>query len=282
MPALIAPASVASVCAVEERLRAGGGSLGFGAATGSEFGAGMMTRIWPGGGASNGSACTGVLAVGVVPRTIGSTLRSSVAAIVAGRAGLVAAVETPIVERGAAAATELVSSVVNCSAVSAVVRSAAAAGSSAVGSRPGQATRAFNLSPRLFRARLFWTRLFWASRTGRCASALPATGICRCVASRVIFAAGARSAARLVFRCAGLCADHAADAIRRDRLFAVDLRRSQSARRQPRAPARLTARAPSRLASMPGSPTASPNRRRQSAGPVWLDQIGSIRKLSRT
>ncbi|MBO0716876.1 MAG: hypothetical protein J2P55_06020 [Rhizobiales bacterium] len=45
MPALIAPASVASICAVAELLRVGSGFSGVGAFTGLSIGVGTMTRI---------------------------------------------------------------------------------------------------------------------------------------------------------------------------------------------------------------------------------------------
>jgi len=144
--AVIAPASVASICAVEELPRAGGWSLGVGSPTDVSIGAGMMTRIWLDAGVSSRSVCANVLAAGGGLSTgIESTLlRSSVAVIFAG--GTVFAVElvkAGIVGQGAAAGADPVSSVANCSTVSELARSSVAAGSTL-----GQATREFILSAR--------------------------------------------------------------------------------------------------------------------------------------
>ncbi len=64
MPAVIAPASVASIGASAEVLRAEGRSLDSGAVTGASLWAGRMTRIWLDAGASNRSVCTSTPAVG--------------------------------------------------------------------------------------------------------------------------------------------------------------------------------------------------------------------------
>jgi hypothetical protein len=141
--AVIAPPSVARICAVEELPCAGDCSLGGVAVTGS-VGAGAMTRIWPGAGAAKRSVCTSVLVAGGASATESALLRSSVAAIVVG--GVVFAVEevgTGVVGRCTAAGSRSLSSVVNCSTVAAVARSPAAAGSAF-----GHATREFILSAR--------------------------------------------------------------------------------------------------------------------------------------
>ena len=75
MHAVIAPASVASICAVGELPRTGDCSFGIDAVTGVSIGAGAITRIWLVDGASNRSVCTSVLAAGgVLSTAVGSAL----------------------------------------------------------------------------------------------------------------------------------------------------------------------------------------------------------------
>ena len=165
MHAAIAPASVASICAVEEALCAGARSPAGAGAAGASLNAGAITRIGRDAGGSIPSVCcaTVVAPLGGLSAAGLALPCSSVAAMPTGGAGLAAeATGEGMLARGAAAGADparrgeagtdvagagavvdVASSVANCSTVS-----EAADSSAAFGATLGQAIRELIFSAR--------------------------------------------------------------------------------------------------------------------------------------